>query len=919
MARHIPFVGREEELGRIDACMQEWGTRRVVCIDGPGGIGKTWLMREVRQRYEATKSQPLSLLVTDILDLSDEALNIPQNIGYRIAHMLDAKIFDPYLFVLHNWHKMGQGDVNAEQLRQSALALNQTFINCFNMVSSQHRVVLCIDTVDSLDREDVLQYIVEVGKRLDNVVVLIAGRNAVQIERQMRPTQPSNVQTIHLEPLAAQASVTYLRHKQEQLATHFASALAHNLLHLAAGRPILLNLAAEWATYAEVPAWLQAEDLPDPPTPPDGTITPWQQQFEQLVVQHIATPRTRLGRLVLLLARITPLDVPAIAALLDVPTDEAQQLYRELATVAFVRELPNQRLVLHDEIARLINEATWPALDPQGEQRRADSQQAVAYLQQLIDATQEHLERVSRDGPTDPRTEHARERPLMERQIVARMLWLRKGQYLVHMLWSDVDAGFATFLAMFAEATENYLLRFRGILLEHVLTYVGSLSPDQEVALQICRLEHLFDRGEYVQARQLALMLLGQEPNDPAQRVDLLLRLSNAEIRLGYLDQSVAHLDRAMRMCKLHGLDTLLLAALNARGWAYRNQGKHNQALIDYLEAYQRSLQMNEHRQMAWALTNISFISALRGDRQAAYEGCRTALHLWEASGFMRGRGAAYSTLGAIHMRFNEPSEAMSAYGQALDIFTREDDRDWISLVRCGRAYVFQSLGNFSRAAEDLDWALQYGPMNLRTRILYSWAMIYWDQKDLHRAHQKFEECRSLSQEMGDSFHDYKSFADLIELAWEAGDYDRWPNFLHALNTLYAEMKTADAIRLRGSSLRKTGDLAICNGDYEDALACYKEGFPILAEYETHERYTIRAQMRQTNQRIRSRVPRALLGRLGSDLAAYWRNNMVLVVKYPEALLTFHQWEQEGQNNEQPKSSKIEAGTDADGDTNPDA
>src|SRR5512145_1092695 len=47
----MPFIDREEELALIDRIVGEWGTRRVICIQAGGGVGKTRLLQEVRNRY----------------------------------------------------------------------------------------------------------------------------------------------------------------------------------------------------------------------------------------------------------------------------------------------------------------------------------------------------------------------------------------------------------------------------------------------------------------------------------------------------------------------------------------------------------------------------------------------------------------------------------------------------------------------------------------------------------------------------------------------------------------------------------------------------------------------------------------------------------------------------------------------------
>jgi hypothetical protein len=84
--------------------------------------------------------------------------------------------------------------------------------------------------------------------------------------------------------------------------------------------------------------------------------------------------------------------------------------------------------------------------------------------------------------------------------------------------------------------------------------------------------------------------------------------------------------------------------------------------------------------------------------------------------------------------------------------------------------------------------------------------------------------------------------------------------------------------------------MAVCQGDYAEALETYEHALPLIAEYEVHERYTIRAQLRQTDKRLRDRVPESVMHQLGKDLAIFWESRPELVTKYPEVLLMFKRW-----------------------------
>ena len=50
MPEQVSFIGRETELARVKQLITKWGTCRVLCVFGDGGIGKTRLLQEVRRR-----------------------------------------------------------------------------------------------------------------------------------------------------------------------------------------------------------------------------------------------------------------------------------------------------------------------------------------------------------------------------------------------------------------------------------------------------------------------------------------------------------------------------------------------------------------------------------------------------------------------------------------------------------------------------------------------------------------------------------------------------------------------------------------------------------------------------------------------------------------------------------------------------
>ena len=52
MAKFDVFVGREKELAQIENWINNWNTTHLITIQGEGGVGKTWLLREIIRRYQ---------------------------------------------------------------------------------------------------------------------------------------------------------------------------------------------------------------------------------------------------------------------------------------------------------------------------------------------------------------------------------------------------------------------------------------------------------------------------------------------------------------------------------------------------------------------------------------------------------------------------------------------------------------------------------------------------------------------------------------------------------------------------------------------------------------------------------------------------------------------------------------------------
>lgn len=892
MLQQMPFIGREEELAHIDHLIQKWGSRQVICLHGTGGIGKTRLLEEICRREDQTQwSNSRALRIADIIDFDDRALFLPENLERQIAHSLDEAAFEPYLHSLLDWRKMEAANVSPHVLDQHRQQVRQTFLSIYNQIAAQQRLVLLFDTTDHIEGAEVWLRLMDLLIGAQNTLFILAGRNGERLFTSLYSLLHADVELIRLTTLSEASGQEYLQRKQELLHVTLDPELTEKLMLLSQNRPILLDLAVEWLARAQPEEWLTESTLVELQALAPEELAQRQEAFEIQLVNHLIQVRSHMDRLTLVMSRVYPLDAVMVAALLNLPPDEANALFAESATFVFVKSLPDGRLSLHDEMRRMINQHIWPIQDPTGERRRYESGITAVYLQRQITAlNQEYADLTlpSKNRTLPPQTELSL---FMAREKIERDTWLLKSQLLHHTLYSDLDAGLVAFAQIFDEATHSYRLLFRETLLTQMQAYEGQLTITQRYIVDSRRIKYLFDRGQYEAAKELVSRLLDVDILAP-QRVEMLIQLANLDVRLGDLANGVTHFDEAVGISAGLQDRELLMRAMNGRGWAHRNQGAFSQAITDYLQAYQLSLQLQNRRETARILNNMGFVNAYKGNRQAAMENGGDALKLWQNIGDRREIGISYSTLGEIHRRFAEWNDALLNYNKALAIFEDEDMREWMSTVRAGRASVYLHRRETDKAQTDLEYAVTNGPQNLRPRIIHTQAQVQMALGNLENSRLLFQQCQELSNTIGAYEYGFRSFADLLDLAWEMGEYPQHQTFLEQAEVLFAGYAGEEAYRLRGSSLRKIGDLAMGDGRYETALRLYKEGLPLIARHEQHEPYKLSAQIKITHERIQWCSSPELVNRLGHDLAEFWQTQPDLFEKSPEALITFFAWQQ---------------------------
>lgn len=884
----MPFIGRKDELTRIQMLLEEKGTRRFLSIEAPGGMGKTRLLNEVYARFGAQRTATLVCL--PVIDLVDSSIFAPVNLLRFIWNGL--------------LERADLGDLEREKRRfrlvgfqdrtgQPDQDLYREFLDFLQGVTNRQRLVLLFDTLDSHEPDwDFLQ---RLALDMTNMVILAAGRKANELAGAVRVAAKDDVEELPLPPFNPADSNEFMRRKQDQMHFSISPDLAETIILLSESKPIMMDLAFEWVSRSIDLPWLNKIPLDDLRKMPPEELEPVRRKFQVSLVSRIGELASPMDELTLILTHVYPLDAEGVAYLLNIPPDEGQALFEDARTYVFVKTLPDGRITLHDEMREMMKNLAWPEIDPESNRLLRDSRLAAGYLSGRLQRNLD--EQASLRALPNSASEDVPFDLYLRSEALKDAAWELKAQILGHLLVFDRDLGVNTFLNDFDEATRIYEFQSRDLMIRQITPYEPALTSQQRYEVLSRKVKFLLDTGEYEKGYALAGQMLADPTLNAEQRIDLHIQNGNLLIRKGNFIEALKAFNTAYDLTAGLPQEQAVgwrARALNARGWGYRNQGNLDAALTDYLEAFEIALDLNDRRRMGWLLNNMGYIYALQGDPQEARAKSMAALKIWEEEQFGRGLAATYSTLGEIARRYNQPLEALRWYDQALDIFTMEEDLEWLSQVRTQRASLYWMQGELDQAESDLRWAVKYAAVPLRPRIYHSLAEVYWKRGQFDRAARELDLSIKASRDCGDRLNEYKSFISTIHLAWQRGEYFTWETFRRDHNLFFSGLSGVLYERLRGSALRNMGDLAVCANAYDQALGLYREGLRLIALREVQRPYLLSDQLEDMETRLRHCAPPGTLNRLGRDLKDYWKTDRDLRSRHSEALERFHAWEQEG-------------------------
>jgi len=819
-------------------------------INENGILDPEWLIIEpiytpaLRERRSAFAVERRLFPPLSIIDFDDLENYAPENIIREIAEEIGESVFADYLNLI------AEHDIANDETRSSLLTLaNENFIEAFNRLTYNQRVLIFFDTIDDQNRRKITESVLTLLARANNLLCFIAGRDVKPLLDELKQFEEwkNRVEEIQLQPFENKFSLQYLRQKQARLSFSINENLEAKLLLFAQGRPILLDLAADWLSHNVPLDWLDELSLEELRLELEGPRKKQKiREFEYNLIRHIGKAQRDIDWLILIMARIYPMNPDLIAYMLKTDLARAQVLYNEAQTYTFVKILPDGQIKLHDVMQGMVNTYLWEEIDPREERRKRDSERVLKYYQQQIQEISDEL-RDSELDLTHPVSNDKRKRALA----------ILRGKYIYHLFYIDFTRATQEFVQIFETETIQVQRASREILLEAAKEFIPNLPFRFKHRVFMRQARHQIDQEKYEEARQILEDLLAEPEINREDQVTTYSTLANYYIQTGKLEEAIRTLKKAIDLCQGNEPIKGKGKIYNTFGLVYRMMGKYKEALEYYQEALEQPAE--EKKDIAATLNNVGYIHSLNGQYEIALRYCQRALEMRHKEEDILGIGACYSTIGEIYRNWGRYDEAMRYYYDALAIFEPNHVTLWLAKIYSYQGAVYRLMGKLPEAEAALKRSIHLNIKNEQPWAYHVLGCVLWNSEKREEALKEFDKSYKMSVQIHDvrtQINNLVGAAEIYHELWGLGGNDD-----HSL-TDQIRQKAEELERLlnegydfshhHGRMLRVVGDMYFDQNNYDQARETYAQAYSLLGKrLGGYGRRTFEDELRSLETRIR--------------------------------------------------------------------
>ncbi len=862
------FVGRDTQLADIEGQIARQGQTVVVNIAGVGGVGKTTILRKIKDTFEPQSN----LLVTGIIDFS------------QTVHRVQSWILNQIIEIQRNGFPTYQQKMKDIETAEPLTRLYHEreafddFIQDYNRIAHDHRIILLFDTVEYMQDTPLLTFIIELVAQLKNTVLILAGRRNDEpalIQQLHANFEANQVLTFRLEGFTEDEAKSYVERAEIPDLAEINEDLQKSIFLLGDGNAIKIALALDWLNRG-IPLMpevthLEPEDIRNSPELETLRI-----KFEDALMSGIRQLEEPVDEVILFMAHLNKrfnlkmIEFFFFQGMEDstTRTEQATELLAQLKDLPFVKYISDDYFVLHDEMARLVETYVWDLIeDPDKTQRRELSREAVKYYQQELD--------------TFPPPQHR-----TEEQRVA--FWSYRVEQMYYRLYADFYSGYGEFEQLFEALVDDQ----RPELAALAVNFLREFEDETEFSnLLRCFVDGYYNGG----------VLLSEQKFGEAEKT-----LVSGEKQLGEVISQIKLPQANILDRRLYERRYIIYHQL---GFCYHRMGNWELAIDNYNQALNLALELADElhsqspqsatdkekllmAQIAQTLNNLANIHRLLGNFDVARLLCQTSIFVrkvWDSNNVV----ASQYVMAMILWEMGATSEAMR-YLRAAENSCPPENEIMQARITKHRAYilyraglpkqanpllketevVFRNRGDFSELADLL---------NLRSRIYRDYPDIVPDEDHMVVAEQYTNEAYDIAKRIGNEFRQAECHLTRALHYYHWSDLEDHREKAKEACQMGLALTQDRYYRLWSVYSGLLGDIAFSKKEYTSAFQYYSQQCALATQFKRaiyeHTIDTIGNRLRELGAKDPGTVEY-----YADPILKFWQEEKKLDIQYPELI-----------------------------------
>lgn len=317
-------------------------------------------------------------------------------------------------------------------------------------------------------------------------------------------------------------------------------------------------------------------------------------------------------------------------------------------------------------------------------------------------------------------------------------------------------------------------------------------------------------------------ILKNEDFRDPAQKVDLLLDISN---RLFYTssDEAIRLGLQALELSREHGDKILIAQSAKHVGSLYYKQSDFGKALEYFNIALKNNLESNNIGQLAASYNNLGVVFNRLGYYEQALEKHLQQLKINEETKNLKGIAISNRNIGNIYNNMGENTHALEYYFRAMKISEQLNDTNSVATALINLGVASTELHSYNQAIEYFNEALvikQRLDDKINIGVIYSGlGVAYSSQNDFQKAIGYFEESLAVSEQINHRHNMVIAMINLGDIYRKQENYSKSFDYLNGALLIAQEIDANQAIRDVYESLSSWYE---ATKDYKQSLEYYQ-------------------------------------------------------------------------------------------------